>query len=258
MNALHRDLKRLVALVEQQGAAKAAADPYRQHYHLQPTVGWLNDPKVFAFEGRYYMMLGARTLEDKGEVLVLESTDKLHWTHINTLTTPEPFGYMWECPDLFCIDRQWYLAVSPQGIPCQNAYGCGWFAVQGDWRGEYQLGAFHPLDAGFDSYAPQSFADDGRRRIQISWMGMPDAGCRLRQRPHGSTGLAALHDPAPAADPGSGRRIFADPGGAARSGSAAVPYPRAGTGRRPPLCPDGAAGGRLCSHHCQGGRAGVY
>ena len=91
----------------------------------------VRDPKVFAYEGKYYMVLGARTLEDRGEVLVLESTDKLHWTHINTLTTPEPFGYMWECPDLFCIDGQWYLAVSPQGIQCQNIYGCGYFAVYG-------------------------------------------------------------------------------------------------------------------------------
>lgn len=234
MNALQRDLKKLVPLVESLGKETVAADPHRQRFHLQPPVGWLNDPnglcvyggqyhaffqygpfdvnggvkhwghavstdllhweqlpvmlypdepfdchgaysgsalvedgtmylyytgnvkhpgnfdsikegrghnvclavskdgvtldskqclltnrdypagltchvrdpKVFAYEGRYYMVLGARTLEDKGEVLVLESTDKLRWTHINTLTTPEPFGYMWECPDLFCLDGQ--------------------------------------------------------------------------------------------------------------------------------------------------------
>ena len=82
---------------------------------------------------------------------------------------------MWECPDLFCIGGQWYLAVSPQGIECQNVYGCGYFAVYGDWRGEYTLSAFHDLDAGFDYYAPQSFADGTGRRIQIGWMGMPDA-----------------------------------------------------------------------------------
>ena len=108
-------------------------------------------------------------------MLVLESTDKLHWTHINTLTTPEPFGYMWECPDLFCLDGQWYLAVSPQGIDCQNVYGCGWFAIHGDWRGDCTLSEFHELDAGFDYYAPQSFVDGNGRRIQIGWMGMPDA-----------------------------------------------------------------------------------
>lgn len=304
MNALQRDLKRLVPLVESLGKAEVDADPARQQLHLQPPVGWLNDPnglcvyngqyhafyqygpfdptggvkhwghavskdllswtqlpvmlypdepfdchgaysgsalvedgtlylyytgnvkhpgdfdyikegrshnvclatsrdgvhldskqcllynkdypagltchvrdpKVFAYEGKYYMVLGARTLEDKGEVLVLESADKLHWKHINTLTTPEAFGYMWECPDLFCIEGQWYLAVSPQGIRCQNVYGCGYFAVYGDWRTSCTLGAFHELDAGFDYYAPQSFADTlADRRVQIGWMGMPDA-----------------------------------------------------------------------------------
>ena len=303
MNALQQDLKKLVPLVESLGKANVESDPHRQQFHLQPPVGWLNDPnglcvyggqyhaffqyspfdvtggvkhwghavstdllhwqplpvmlypdepfdchgvysgsaliestkmylyytgnvkypgdydyikqgrghnvclavshdgrtaaskqclmynkdypsgltchvrdpKAFAYEGRYYMVLGARTLEDKGEVLVLESTDKLHWNHINTLTTPETFGYMWECPDLFCIDGQWYLAVSPQGIQCQNVYGCGYFAVHGDWRSECTLGEFHAMDSGFDYYAPQSFADETGRRIQIGWMGMPDA-----------------------------------------------------------------------------------
>ena len=303
MNALQRDLKKLVPLVESLGKADVEADPHRQQFHLQPPVGWLNDPnglcvyggqyhaffqygpfdvtggvkhwghavstdlmhweplpvmlypdepfdchgvysgsaliegtemylyytgnvkhpgdfdyikqgrghnvclavshdgktvaskqcllynkdypagltchvrdpKVFVYEGKYYMVLGARTLEDKGEVLVLESIDKLHWTHINTLTTPEAFGYMWECPDLFCLDGQWYLAVSPQGIQCQNVYGCGYFAVYGDWRAHCTLGEFHEADFGFDYYAPQSFVDENGRRIQIGWMGMPDA-----------------------------------------------------------------------------------
>ena len=49
---------------------------------------------------------------------------------------------MWECPDLFCLDGQWYLAVSPQGIQCQNVYGCGWFAIYGDWRGDCTLSEF--------------------------------------------------------------------------------------------------------------------
>ena len=165
MNALHRDLKRLVALVEQQGAAKAAADPYRQHYHLQPTVGWLNDPNgLCVYGGQYHAFFQYSPFNVNGGVKHwghAVSTDLLHWTHINTLTTPEPFGYMWECPDLFHIDGQWYLVVSPQGIPCQNVYGCGWFAVQGDWRGEYQLGAFHPAPAADPGSGRRTFADPG-------------------------------------------------------------------------------------------------
>lgn len=303
MNALQRDLKKLVPLVESLGAEKAASDPHRQKFHIQPMVGWLNDPnglckigdtyhaffqygpfdvnggvkhwghvtsrdllhwnyqptmlypdepfdchgvysgsalvedgtmylyytgnvkypgafdyikqgrghnvclavsrdglhidskqclmynkdypagltchvrdpKVFACEGRYYMVLGARTVEDRGEVLVLESEDKYTWRHTNTLTTPEPFGFMWECPDLFQLDGQWFLAVSPQGIECQNVYGCGYFPIYGDWRRDCILGNFHHTDLGFDYYAPQSFTDETGRRIQIGWMGMPDA-----------------------------------------------------------------------------------
>ena len=82
---------------------------------------------------------------------------------------------MWECPDLFELDGQWFLAVSPQGIACQNVYGCGYFALQGDWRTDCTLSEFHALDDGFDYYAPQSFAAADGRRIQFGWMGMPDA-----------------------------------------------------------------------------------
>ena len=302
MNALQRDLKRLVPLVERLGADRAAADPHRQRLHIQPAVGWLNDPnglckvgdtyhvfyqygpfdptggvkhwghvtstdllhwqrqpvilypdepfdchgaysgsalyedgqlwlfytgniklpgdydhittgrennlclatsrdcltidtkecllhnadypaglschvrdpKVWRQDGTYYMVLGARTREDRGEVLVFASQDKRQWRHINTITTPEPFGYMWECPDLFQLDGQWFLLVSPQGIPCQNVYGCGYFPLYGDFRGAYTLGDFRPLDGGFDYYAPQSFLD-GDRRLQFGWMAMPDA-----------------------------------------------------------------------------------
>lgn len=76
----------------------------------------VRDPKVWKMDGKYYMVQGARTLEDRGEVLIFQSEDKIHWTHCNTITTPEIFGYMWECPDLFEIDGQWFLCVSPQGV----------------------------------------------------------------------------------------------------------------------------------------------
>ena len=302
MNALQRDLKRLVPLIEELETPKARSDPHRQQFHIQPPVGWLNDPnglckvgdtyhvfyqyspfnpnggvkmwahvtstdllhweqqpvmlypdepfdchgaysgsalyedgklwlfytgniklpgdydhinsgrennlclatsrdciaidtkecllhnrdypeglschvrdpKVWAQDGRYYLVMGARTVDSKGEVLVFESSDKRSWHHCNTLTTPETVGYMWECPDLFELDGQWYLMASPQGYECQNQYGCGYFPLYGDFRGAYTLGDFHLLDYGFDYYAPQSFSDGGRR-LQFGWMGMPDA-----------------------------------------------------------------------------------
>ncbi|WP_122790095.1 glycoside hydrolase family 32 protein [Intestinibacillus sp. Marseille-P6563] len=139
----------------------------------------VRDPKVWAQDGKYYMVLGARTKEDRGQLLVYESANKRNWKHINTLTTPEVFGYMWECPDLFCLDGQWFLMCSPQGVTrqgnkYQNVYSCGYFPLHGDFRGAYTLGEYQELDCGFDFYAPQTFVD-GERRLLIGWMGMPDA-----------------------------------------------------------------------------------
>lgn len=139
----------------------------------------VRDPKVWEQDGRYYMVQGARTREDIGEALVFESRDKLRWTHVNTLRTARPLGYMWECPDLFEIDGQWVLLVCPQGADrrgpgFENKYACGYFPLSGDFRGGCALGEFVPLDFGFDFYAPQTFTD-GKRRLLIGWMGMPDA-----------------------------------------------------------------------------------
>lgn len=139
----------------------------------------VRDPKVWSMEGKYYMVQGARTSEDRGVILVFESEDKYNWKHINILKTPEKFGYMWECPDLFELKGQWFLLCSPQGVKkqgnrFQNIYSCGYFPLYGDFRKEYTLGEYEEIDCGFDFYAPQSFSDGGRRLL-LGWMGMPDA-----------------------------------------------------------------------------------
>ena len=53
-NALQRDLERLVARIEREDGARAAADPYRQRFHLMPPVGWLNDPNGLCRCGEWY------------------------------------------------------------------------------------------------------------------------------------------------------------------------------------------------------------
>lgn len=136
----------------------------------------VRDPKVWKEGEAYYMVQGARTLADKGEVLVFTSKDRLHWTHADTLTTDEPFGYMWECPDRFALDGLDVLSVSPQGLTqqgdrFQNIYACGYFPD----AAHPVAGAFAEWDKGFDFYAPQTFLAPDGRRILIGWMGMPDA-----------------------------------------------------------------------------------
>ena len=127
----------------------------------------------------YYMVQGARTNEDVGQVLVFESEDKINWKFRNRVESENPFGYMWECPDYFEIGTKKLLSTSVQGLEggiwddC-NVYQSGYFEIEGDILGEYKLSEYHLWDYGFDYYAPQSFETEDGRRIHISWMGMPD------------------------------------------------------------------------------------
>ncbi|MCH3971373.1 MAG: glycoside hydrolase family 32 protein [Oscillospiraceae bacterium] len=138
----------------------------------------VRDPKVWHSEQGWKMVLGARSTADKGQVLVFHGSDLDHWQYAATITTPEPFGYMWECPDYFRLDGRGVLSVSPQGLPhsalrYQNVYQSGWFSAAGKLE-EGHLDAFTEWDRGFDFYAPQTFCAPDGRRILIGWMGLPD------------------------------------------------------------------------------------
>ena len=45
----------------------------------------VRDPKVWKEDNQYYMVLGARTQEDKGIILLYNSTDKVNWSFKNTI-----------------------------------------------------------------------------------------------------------------------------------------------------------------------------
>ena len=76
----------------------------------------VRDPKVWKENGTYYMVQGARTNEDVGQVLVFESEDKVNWKFRNRVESEKPFGYMWECPDYFKIGDKKLLSTSVQGL----------------------------------------------------------------------------------------------------------------------------------------------
>ena len=136
----------------------------------------VRDPKIFKKNEKYYMVLGARDVEGVGMILLYESTDLKNWTYKNRITTPQKFGYMWECPDLFEIDGEQALSISPQGLEreeyrFQNIYQSGYFLLKED---KINVKEFQEWDMGFDFYAPQTFEDAKGRRILIGWMGLPD------------------------------------------------------------------------------------
>ena len=109
-------------------------------------------------------------------VLRVESADGVHFT----VRTPEPFGYMWECPDYACLNGQQLLLCSPQGIPhqayeYQNAHQCGCLELTGRLDAGAAAGAFHSFDYGFDFYAVRSLRAADGRTLLIAWMGMSEA-----------------------------------------------------------------------------------
>ena len=119
------------------------------------------------------MVLGARTKDDKGCVLLYEGTDIDSLEYKKCYIAPE-MGYMWECPDLFEISGNKFLAFCPQGIPqgefkYQNLFQSGYFTFDGD-----ELSGFEEFDYGFDFYAPQTFTAPDGRRLLIGWMGIGD------------------------------------------------------------------------------------
>ena len=61
------------------------------------------------------MVLGGRTSDNQGCVLLYKSKDLINFEYYNRIEVDD-FGYMWECPDLFELDGELFFVVCPQGI----------------------------------------------------------------------------------------------------------------------------------------------
>jgi len=147
--------------------------------------GHVRDPKVWRYQDSWWMVLGAQDVDLQGKVLLLQSPDLQSWTLKGEIAGSGlgglgPFGYMWECPDLFRLADQDILLVCPQGLAAEpyrylNTFQSGYFSGELDYQaGHYHHGEFHELDHGFEFYAPQTTASDDGRRLLIGWMGVPD------------------------------------------------------------------------------------
>lgn len=114
----------------------------------------VRDPKILKHKGRYYMALGARRKDDRGLVLIYRSDDLSRWEYFSRIETSLPFGYMWECPDLFFLDGQLCLICCPQGVPhagirYANVYQCVFMRIDADFeKGIFQVKEERFLPAG--------------------------------------------------------------------------------------------------------------
>lgn len=141
----------------------------------------VRDPKVWFENNLWHMVLGARTRDDRGIVLLYhaESLNDGQWIFDKKLDTIDgsTFGYMWECPDIFeDTHHNKYLSFSPQGLPHeefknQNVFQSGYAPII---DGAVDTSKFREWDMGFDFYAPQTFDTGDGRRILYGWMGIGD------------------------------------------------------------------------------------
>ena len=147
----------------------------------------VRDPKVIKDDDMYYMVLGGRTMDDRGCIMIYSSADKMKWLFERFVEPENKFGFMWECPDLFSLDGKQILSFSPQGLNSQeykyqNLFQSGYIIIPDNpckpWTiSPYKVNEqnFVEWDMGFDFYAPQSFVDEKGRTILIGWMGIPGA-----------------------------------------------------------------------------------
>lgn len=144
----------------------------------------VRDPKVWRDGSGWWMLLGARDLDDRGLVLRLRSADGLSWRMAGTVRTDEPLGYMWECPDRIALGGREWLSMCPQGM-LEDPWSGGLEDVSGylplpegrtlaaDGDMVLDRGAARLWDHGFDFYAPQTFVDESGRTLLMGWMGNP-------------------------------------------------------------------------------------
>lgn len=157
------------------------------------------DPKIFEQDGLYYTVIGSRTTDSKGQILLYSSGDLKEWTYKGILLRgTEDFGTVWECPDLFEIDGQSVLLMSPQflkrdGDRYHNIHSSVYKVGKVDLtETSFEVEHVDEIDYGFDFYAPQTLIDSKGRRIMIAWMQMWDRTIPTAELGHQWAGMMTL------------------------------------------------------------------
>ena len=134
------------------------------------------DPKIFRnADGSYGCVLGNRTEDGSGAILLYRSEDGFNWKFQSILDRSyNEFGRMWECPDMFRLDGQDVIITSPQDMSALGMEfhsGNGTLALMGRVEdGKFLRDNVQAIDYGLDFYAPQTLETPDGRRIMIAWM----------------------------------------------------------------------------------------
>lgn len=136
------------------------------------------DPKVWRDrDGGFYAVIGNRTEDGSGAILLYRSGNGLSWEFVRTLDRScNQYGRMWECPDFFPLDGKQVLITSPQDmtpIGLEFHAGNGTLCLVGSYEPDgagFVRERVQAIDYGLDFYAPQTLETPDGRRIMIAWM----------------------------------------------------------------------------------------
>ena len=135
------------------------------------------DPKVWWDGDIFYAVIGNRTADGSGAILLYQSRDGLKWELVRTLDRcHNQYGKMWECPDFFLLDGKQVLITSPQEmnpVGLEFHAGNGTVCLIGDYEPKgkgFMRQYVQSIDYGLDFYAPQTLLAPDGRRIMIAWM----------------------------------------------------------------------------------------
>ncbi|MFC3931925.1 sucrose-6-phosphate hydrolase [Streptococcus dentapri] len=143
------------------------------------------DPQIFFYQGEYYAIIGAQSLDKKGFIKLYKAENHNYkdWTFIGNLNFEnDATSYMIECPNLVFVDEKPVLLYCPQGmdkkiLDYDNIYPNMYKIGQAFDTKTATLVApsnIENLDYGFETYATQAFNAPDGRALSISWIGLPD------------------------------------------------------------------------------------
>ncbi len=138
------------------------------------------DPKVWRGKNGWYMVLGSKTQDNRGELLFYRSQDLMQWDYVNTASKENGLGWMWECPDYFEIPGGKVLIISPMGLLSEEPFEgnqtvCMPVEFDEDTCSMQIPDEYQYMDYGLDLYAPQTTTDAEGRRVLTAWLRMPEA-----------------------------------------------------------------------------------
>lgn len=172
------DQTQCLAIESEEGFDKSIHNPLIKRDGLDISRDF-RDPKVIAFNNKYYMVVGSSTTGAReggdGQVLLYQSNDLISWDYKGILFKSNgQYGSMFECPDLIQVDDKWVLIFSPMFYGNnKSTYIIGECDLE---QCRFELEYSSEIDFGTDYYAPQSFSGTAKPIIiawQNGWEWMP-------------------------------------------------------------------------------------